>query len=135
MKLKDYIKEVKNHILAYDYACVVAVADYIVSDDKEYIKENFQNNVPTEDTAKQVWNRWENPAGIEPYQLREKHNCGSLPVALSHWEDFDMVETHKSGVITRVSTTDGPRVLYGRTMLESMECIMLDFELFPEHNY
>ena len=68
-------------------------------------------------------------------QLREKHNCGSLPVALSHWEDFDMVETHKSGVITRVSTTDGPRVLYGRTMLESMECIMLDFELFPEHNY
>jgi len=68
-------------------------------------------------------------------QLREKHNCGSLPVALSHWEDFDMVETHKSGVITKVSTTDGPRVLYGRTMLESMECIMLDFELFPEHNY
>jgi len=68
-------------------------------------------------------------------QLREKHNCGSLPVALSHWEDFDMVETHKSGVITKVSTTDGPRVLYGRTMLESMECIMLDIELFPEHNY
>lgn len=68
-------------------------------------------------------------------QLREKHNCGSLPVALSHWEDFDMVETHKSGVITRVSTTDGPRVLYGRSMLDSMECIMLDFELFPEHNY
>ena len=68
-------------------------------------------------------------------QLREKHNCGNLPVALSHWEDFDMVETHKSGVITRVSTPDGPRVLYGRTMLESMECIMLDFELFPEHNY
>lgn len=28
-------------------------------------------------------------------QLREKHNCCSLPVALSHWEDFDMVETHE----------------------------------------
>jgi len=68
-------------------------------------------------------------------KLRAEHNCGNLPVALSHWEDFDMVETHKSGVITRVSTTDGPRVLYGRSMLESMECIMLDFELFPEHNY
>ncbi len=68
-------------------------------------------------------------------KLRDEHNCGNLPVALSHWEDFDMVEIHKSGVITRVSTTDGPRVLYGRTMLESMECIMLDFELFPEHNY
>ncbi len=68
-------------------------------------------------------------------KLRSEHNCGNLPVALSHWEDFDMVETHKSGVITRVSTTDGPRVLYGRSMLESMECIMLDFELFPEHNY
>ena len=61
MKLKDYIKEVKNHILAYDYACVVALADHIVA------KENFQNNVPTEDTARQVWNRWENPAGIEPF--------------------------------------------------------------------
>lgn len=68
-------------------------------------------------------------------KLRDEHNCGNLPVALSHWEDFDMVETHKSGVITRVSTTDGPRVLYGRSMLDSMECIMLDFELFPEHNY
>ena len=68
-------------------------------------------------------------------KLRDEHNCGNLPVALSHWEDFDMVETHKSGVITKVSTTDGPRVLYGRSMLESMECIMLDFELFPEHNY
>lgn len=68
-------------------------------------------------------------------KLRAEHNCGNLPVALSHWEDFDMVETHKSGVITRVSTTDGPRVLYGRSMLDSMECIMLDFELFPEHNY
>lgn len=68
-------------------------------------------------------------------KLRAEHNCGNLPVALSHWEDFDMVEIHKSGVITRVSTTDGPRVLYGRSMLDSMECIMLDFELFPEHNY
>ena len=68
-------------------------------------------------------------------KLRAEHNCGSLPVALSHWEDFDMVEIHKSGVITRVSTTDGPRVLYGRSMSDSMECIMLDFELFPEHNY
>ena len=55
----------RNHILAYDYACVVALADHIVADDKEYIKENFQNNVPTEDTARQVWNRWENPSGIE----------------------------------------------------------------------
>ncbi len=66
-------------------------------------------------------------------QLREKHNCGSLPVALSHWEDFDLVETHKSGVITRVSTTDGPRYLHVGS--QAMECIMLDFELFPEHNY
>lgn len=36
MKLKDYIKEVRNHILAYDYACVVALADHIVEDYKEY---------------------------------------------------------------------------------------------------
>ena len=68
-------------------------------------------------------------------KLRAEHNCGSLPVALSHWEDFDMAEIHKSGVITRVSTTDGPKVLYGRSMSNSMECIMLDFELFPEQNY
>lgn len=68
-------------------------------------------------------------------KLRDEHNCGNLPVALSHWEDFDMVEIHKSGVITRVSTTDGPKVLYGRTMLESMECIMLDFEMFPDSHY
>lgn len=68
-------------------------------------------------------------------KLRAEHNCGNLPVALSHWEDFDMAEIHKSGVITRVSTTDGPKVLYGRSMSNSMECIMLDFELFPEQNY
>ncbi len=68
-------------------------------------------------------------------KLRAEHNCGSLPVALSHWEDFDMAEIHKSGVITKVSTTDGPKVLYGRTMQDSMECIMLDFELFPEQNF
>lgn len=75
MKLKDYIKEVRNHILAYDYACVVAVADYIVADDKEYIKETFQNNVPTEDTARQVWNRWENPSGIEPFVKQGANQC------------------------------------------------------------
>ena len=68
-------------------------------------------------------------------RLRDKYNCGNLPVALSHWEDYDMGEIHKSGVITRVSTTDGPRVLYGRSMLDSMECIMLDFELFPQTSY
>lgn len=67
MKLKDYIKEVRNHILAYDYACVVALADHIVEDYKEYIKETFQNNVQTEDTARQVWDRLEYPSCIEPF--------------------------------------------------------------------
>ena len=66
-------------------------------------------------------------------KLRAEHNCGNLPVALSHWEDFDMVEIHKSGVITKVDTTDGPRYLHVGS--QAMECIMLDFELFPEHNY
>lgn len=66
-------------------------------------------------------------------KLRDKHNCGNLPVALSHWEDFDMVEIHKSGVITKVDTTDGPRFLHVGS--QTMECIMLDFDLFPERNY
>lgn len=63
-------------------------------------------------------------------KIRDKHGCGNLPVALSHWEDDDMVEIHKSGVITSVDTDEGPKVLHVRS--ESMKCIMLDFKLFPQ---
>ncbi len=66
-------------------------------------------------------------------KLRDKHNCGNLPVALSHWVDDDMVETHKSGVITRVDTTDGPSVLHVGS--HTMECIMLDFDMFTDSHY
>ena len=65
MKLKDYVKKVRNLILCYEYSTTFDLANHIVEEDREYIEENFQNNVPTEDTARQVWNRWENPSGIE----------------------------------------------------------------------
>ena len=67
MKLKDYIKEVRNHILCYEYSTTSDLANHIVEEDREYIEENFKNHVPTNDTAHQVWNRWVCPSGIEPF--------------------------------------------------------------------
>lgn len=67
MKLKEYIKQVRNHVLSYEYLVTVEMANHIVEEDKEYITENFNNRVPTNDTAHQVWNRWVCPSGIEPY--------------------------------------------------------------------
>ena len=67
MKLKDYIKEVRNHILCYEYSTTSDLANHIVEENSEYIEENFNNHVPTNDTAHQVWNRWSCPSGIEPF--------------------------------------------------------------------
>lgn len=64
MKLKDYIKQVRNHILCYEYSTTIDLANHIVEEDREYIEENFNNHVPTNDTAHQVWNRWSCPSGI-----------------------------------------------------------------------
>ena len=64
MKLEEYITEVRNHILSYEYSTTIDLANNVVEEDREYIEENFNNNVPTDDTAKKVWNRWSCPSGI-----------------------------------------------------------------------
>lgn len=50
------------------------------------------------------------------------------------WEDFDMVEIHKSGVITKVSSTDGPKVLYGRSMSNCSQNVITNKEQTPCQN-
>ena len=64
MKLEEYITEVRNHILSYEYSTTIDLANHVVEEDREYIEENFNNNVPTDDTAKKVWKRWSCPSGI-----------------------------------------------------------------------
>ena len=64
MKLEDYITEVRNHILCYEYSTTIDLANHVVEEDREYIEENFNNNVPTHDTARKVWKRWSCPSGI-----------------------------------------------------------------------
>lgn len=64
MKLKEYITEVRNHILSYEYSTTIDLANHVVEEDSEYIEENFNNHVPTNDTARKVWNRWSCPSGI-----------------------------------------------------------------------
>lgn len=67
MKLKDYVKKVRELILCYEYSTTFDLANHIVEENREYIEENFHNHVPTNDTAHQVWNRWVCPSGIEPF--------------------------------------------------------------------
>jgi len=66
-------------------------------------------------------------------RLRDKYNCGNLPVALSHWEDYDLAEIHQSGLVRCVGSYDGPHCLHVGS--DTLDCIMLDFELFPKTSY